>query len=173
MAETFEQVDRVRVGVDNLTGEPVFETTWTGRMRRPESAAEWVAMQIALLGSVARALPAGRAVARLLERGEDADIKAVGKPLDAHQRHGVLLELRRLEGVAQRTYPPASRLTMGLRRAWVSQWGDKEPFPQRDPVVKRVARQRLVTLGETGLDPAAVGASWSKLTGNPTVPRIA
>ena len=55
----FEQVDRVRAGADNLTGEPVFETTWTGRMRRPESTAEWVAMQVALLGSVARGcLPA-------------------------------------------------------------------------------------------------------------------
>ena len=149
VAETFEQVDRVRVGVDNLTGEPVFETTWTGGWPA-ESAAEWVAMQIALLGSVARALPAG-AVARLLERGEAADIKAVGKPLDAHQRHGVLLELQRLEGVAQRTYPPASRLTMGLRRAWVSQWGDKSRSAGT-----RLSKGRQAAPGVAGVRPALI-----------------
>ena len=61
---------------------------------------------------------------------------------------------------------------MGLLRAWARAVRRREPCPQRDPVVKRVTRQRPVSLGETGLDPCAVAASWSKLTLNPAVPRI-
>lgn len=167
----FEEVTRTRAGFDD-DGVPLWETTMTGRTRKPASVPEWCAQRIAAMGLTGRSLPGGRAVTALLEAGESFDVKRAGRELDDWQRWGVRTELERLLGRARETYPPAGPMVQQMLRAWTRAYGDREPRPQRDPVVKRVARQRPVSLGETGLDPAAVAASWSKLTRSPTVPRI-
>ena len=104
MAETFEQVDRVRAGFDD-DGVPLWETTMTGRTRKPTSVPEWCAQRIAAMGVVGRALPGGRAVIALLEAGEDFDVKSAGRELDDWRRWGVRTELERLLGLGARELP--------------------------------------------------------------------
>ena len=81
MAETFEQVDRVRAGFDDRRVAAVRDDQ-DRPDAPPESAPEWVRERIALMGSVARAAAWRPRRDALLERGEAFDVKAVGRELD-------------------------------------------------------------------------------------------
>lgn len=128
-------------------------------MKRPESPEEWREQRITVLQRLV--LPAAAAVVTLLEAGEDADVKAVGKPLDERQRWGVLTELGQLADAARRDYPPAARLVVALREAWARRWGDREPLPKRPQVVAREKRERPLSMAEDPPDAARVGESWA------------
>ena len=64
-------------------------------------------MQHRAVGSVGRALPAGRAVAALLEAGEDADVKA-GQAAGRVSAVGRAARAAAPGRLARATYPPAS-----------------------------------------------------------------
>jgi len=66
----YEEVVKVPEGMGPF--EPEYVTVLTGRMRRPESVAEWQQQQAARLAQF-KALPAGAAVIALLQAGEDFD----------------------------------------------------------------------------------------------------
>ena len=169
---SFEEVIRTRTGFGD-DGQVMYETTLTGRIRRPESVPEWCAQRIAAMGLIARTLPGGRAVIALLEAGEDFNVKAAGRELDDWQRWGVRTELERLLGRARESYPPAARLLQPMLSAWTRAYGNREPLPPRAPrPVKVQAAQRAPSLAETGLDPAAVAASWQHC-GSPRVAQLA
>ena len=119
----YEEVVKVPEGMGPF--EPEYVTVLTGRMRRPESVAEWQQQQAARLAQF-KALPAGAAVIALLQAGEDFDAKAAGGQLDAWQRKCVLVELARLLAVASRDYPPAARLMRWVHGEWLRRYGAGE-----------------------------------------------
>lgn len=161
----FEQVVTEAEGVDKQ-GRPVMGTTWTGRLRRPESVDEWRAQRLAALGHATRALPAGRALAELLEAGEDADVKSIGRGLDGYGLWAVTATLDALLDKARSGYPPAVPFVTGLRGAWTGRWGDSEPRrPLRDWTAKRVNRPRAASMADAPPDAAAVAAAWEGLSG--------
>jgi hypothetical protein len=163
-----EDVTRAPAGVD-ASGNVTFEQVWTGRPRRPASVAEWAAQRVAALGGTARAFPAGKAVIALLEAGEDAAVRPVGKPLDEWQRYGVLTELQRLLKAARESYPPAGPMVEALRGRWVRAFGDREPLPRRRlPAPPPAAARPVDTLAASPPDAAHWAAAWGRpLAGAP------
>ena len=162
MAGTFEQVTRAPAGV-TADGTVIYDTVWTGKMRRPESVPEWCAQRVSALGHTGRSFATGRAVVALLEAGEGFDVKAAGRDLDEQARHGVLTELIRLLALARQDYSPAAPLLKAMHGAWVRAYGDREPLPRRPRAVQAAKRPRPSSLAETGVDPDSVRASWERL----------
>lgn len=157
----FEDVTRETAGVG--PGGLEFVTVRHGRLRRPESVAQWREWQVASLCGFAR-WPAGRVIIELLSAPEDANVKTAGRDLDPWSRSAVLRELRRLEAAARETYPPAARVVGALAAAWLRQWGDREQVPPRDRVIApERGRERPPILAETGIDAGRAGAAWAAL----------
>ena len=155
----FEDVVKVPEGMGPF--EPEYVTVLTGRMRRPESVAEWQQQQAARLAQF-KALPAGAAVIALLQAGEDFDAKAAGGQLDAWQRKCVLVELARLLAVASRDYPPAARLMRWVHGEWLRRYGAGELLrPPRDWVAPRSSRERPESVADTGYDLERLAAAWA------------
>lgn len=157
-------MDRVPQG-PGATGEPEYSAVYTGRPQRPRSVEEWCARQIQALAQF-RHMPACAALAALLEAGEDADVKAAGKPLDDWQRRGVLDALGELADAASRSYPPAAPLMQRLERAWRRQWGDREVIPPRGPVVKPGPRARVVCAADEPPTAGQLAAAWGHPLGS-------
>jgi hypothetical protein len=155
----FEQVATVPAGPG--PDGPEYVQVHTGRLRKPASVQEWVAQQQAQLAQHTR-LPAGRAVLGLLAEGDDADVRAAGRDLDEHQRKAVLDELRRLEAVARRDYPPAAAMVARIRAGWASRFGTGDRLiPAPVPVVKAAARQRAAAMWQEPPSAAQVAAAWA------------
>ncbi len=161
-----EQVDRVPQG-PGATGEPEYSVVRTGRPQRPGSAEEWRARQIQALAQF-RHMPACAALAALLEAGEDADVKAAGKPLDDWQRRGVLDALGQLADAASRSYPPAAAVILRLQAAWRRQWPrcDGEVYPSRVREVKREPRARVISAADEPPSAGQLAAAWGHPLGS-------
>lgn len=159
-----EQIDRVPEG-PGPTGEPEYSTVYTGRARRPESLEEWCGRRAHGLARF-RHLPAVNALVLLLEAGQDADVKAAGKPLDDWQRNGVLTALGELADAARQDYPPAAAAMLRLQAAWRRQWGNRQVIPPRVREVKPERRPRVVTGadGPPGIEHLA--AAWGSPLGS-------
>lgn len=159
-----EQVDRVPQG-PGPTGELEYSTVYTGRPRRPESLEEWYQRRIAALLQF-RHMPAVAAVIALLEAGQGADVKAVGRQLDDWQRNGVLTALGELANAARASYPPAAGQVAQLERAWRRVWGDRPALPPRLREVKREPRARVVTGAEKPPSAGQLAAAWGSPLGS-------
>ncbi len=133
MAVLQEHVTRRQVGLSPV-GKPVMETSRHGHPALPGSVEEWAQQAIARLGYDGRRSPAGRAVVALLEAGDGADARKVGRDLDGYQRYAVLRTLQAITEPAPPSswcgcaaYRPGIALARRLHTAWKAAWGDQPP----------------------------------------------
>jgi hypothetical protein len=129
-----ELVTRVSRGV-GPDGQPVFETTWHGLPKPPETMAEWVEHRVSDLGLAARSR-AGRIVVALLQAPGSAERKTVlaeAEDLAEPERYGILKTLEACrQKASDQPVPGAWAFADELYQAWAARFGT-QPRPAAAP----------------------------------------